>query len=229
MSTYRELVYMVIDELKLESDDSKFTEDHIVFLLDKYRAFLLKQRYADVRKEMPDSNYQTLCLDLQETNAIDGLPCSNDKYLRTIAKIPKLIPIGSPRVYPIDYYQGDITLISRDRMRYIGHNRYLKNIIYCSLNPDGYLYFKSSNPQFLYIEKVRMTAIFEEVKNVLDLQCGEQACNYLDNQFPLETALITTLIGLVVNELSAPVIKPSDDNNNAKDDNDEANTRQNGK
>ena len=42
MSTYRELVYLVLDELKLVSDDSTFTEDHVVFLLNRYRTFLLK-------------------------------------------------------------------------------------------------------------------------------------------------------------------------------------------
>ena len=33
MQTFRELVYMVMDELKLYSDDSNFTEDHIIMLL----------------------------------------------------------------------------------------------------------------------------------------------------------------------------------------------------
>ena len=50
MSTYRELVYLVLDELKGTSDDFTYTEDHIIFLLNKYRAFLLKQKYSDIRK-----------------------------------------------------------------------------------------------------------------------------------------------------------------------------------
>nr|DAU83961.1 MAG TPA: Structural protein [Crassvirales sp.] len=50
MSTYREIVFMIMDELKLSSDDSYFTEDHIIFLASKYRAFLLKQRYSDIKK-----------------------------------------------------------------------------------------------------------------------------------------------------------------------------------
>ena len=33
MSTYRELTYMVLDQLKLASDDSYYTEDHVKFLL----------------------------------------------------------------------------------------------------------------------------------------------------------------------------------------------------
>ena len=38
MSTYREIVYMVLDELKLESDDAYYTQDHVIFLINKYRA-----------------------------------------------------------------------------------------------------------------------------------------------------------------------------------------------
>jgi hypothetical protein len=40
MSTYRELVYMVMDKLKQNTDDTYFTEDHIIFLLDNYENFL---------------------------------------------------------------------------------------------------------------------------------------------------------------------------------------------
>ena len=43
MSKYREIVYLIQDELKVHSDDAKFTEDHIIFLATKYRTFLLKQ------------------------------------------------------------------------------------------------------------------------------------------------------------------------------------------
>jgi hypothetical protein len=39
---WKELVYMVLDELKLVSDDSTFTEDHVMFTLNKYRTFVLK-------------------------------------------------------------------------------------------------------------------------------------------------------------------------------------------
>ena len=42
MSTFKQLTYLVLDELKISSDDSTFNENHIVFLLSKYRAFLLK-------------------------------------------------------------------------------------------------------------------------------------------------------------------------------------------
>lgn len=219
MSTYRELIYMVNDELMMTSDDAKFTEDHIIFILDKYRAFLLKQRYSDIKKPIPESNYQTICLDLIQVPAISGEPCTGGVYLRSKNKIPFTMKIGNPRVYPIDYYQGEITYISRDRMRYVGYNKYLQNIIYCSLGPDNYLYFKSSNPQYLYLEKAKFTGIFQDSIQASGLQCNDEGelCDPIDKVFPIEDSLIPPLIELVVKELSGAIYRPSDDKNDAKD------------
>ena len=221
MSKLKELLYMCLDEVKLHSDDALFTEDHIIFLLGKYRVFLLKQRYSDIKKQIPESNYQTICLDLIKVSAIPDEPCSG-VYLRSKEKIPFLMKIGNPRVYPIDYYQGEITYISRDRMRYVGHNKYLKNIIYTSLSPNNYLYFKSCNPQYLYLEKVKVTGIFEDIIAASELQCpnedGTKICDILDIEFPIESALVPPLIELVVKELLGAAYRPSDSENNAMDD-----------
>ena len=221
MSTYRELTYMVLDELKLYSDDALYTEEHVMSLLGNYRAFLLKQRYSDVKKQIPESNYQTICLDLIEVPAISGEPCEGGSYLRSKEKVPFLMKIGNPKVYPVDYYQGEITYVSRERMRYVGYNKYLKNIIYASIGPDNYLYFKSFNPQYLYLEKARMTGIFEDPQAASELQCSDEngniVCDVLDRTFPIEDALIPPMIELVVKELLGAEYRPADETNDAKD------------
>ena len=212
---------MVLDELKLYSDDASYTEEHVMFLLGKYRTFLLKQRYSDVKKQIPESNYQTICLDLIEVPAISGEPCEGGSYLRSKEKIPFLMKVGNPKVYPVDYYQGEITYVSRERMRYVGYNKYLKNIIYASIGPDNYLYFKSFNPQYLYLEKARMTGIFEDPQAASELQCpnenGDTVCDVLDREFPIEDALISPMIELVVKELLGAEYRPKDESNNAND------------
>lgn len=222
MNKYADLVYMVLDEIKGISDDFTFTEDHVIFLLNKYRSFLLKQRYSDVKKQIPESNYQTICLDLIQVPAIAGEPCEGGTYLRSTKKIPFLMKIGNPSLYPVDYYQGNITFVSRDRMRYVGYNKYLQNIIYASIGPDNYLYFKSFNPQYLYLEKARMTGIFESPETVAELQCpdeeGNTSCEILDVAFPIEDALVPPLIQLVVEELLGASRRNDDEDNNAKDD-----------
>lgn len=221
MSTYGQIVYMVLDQLKLLSDDASYTEEHVLSLVSNYRGFLLKQRYSDIKKQIPESNYQTICLDLIEVPAISGEPCEGGSYLRSKEKIPTLMQIGNPIIYPSDYYQGNITYVSRERMRYVGHNRFLQNIIYASLGPDGYLYFKFNNPQYLYMEQAKMTGIFENPEEVANLSCEdneEESCDILDKDFPLEEALVPVLIELCVKELSGAVYRPEDNRNNASDD-----------
>jgi len=50
---------------------------------------------------------------------------SGTTYLKSSTTIPYLMHIGNPRVYSTDYYKGDIALVTRDRMRYVGNNRFL--------------------------------------------------------------------------------------------------------
>lgn len=219
MATYRELVYMCLDELKLSSDDSFFSEEHIMFLLGKYRGFLLRQHYKDVKKDIPESNYQTLCLDLIQVPAITGEPCEGGTYLRSKDKVPFLMSITKPRVYTEDYYQGNITYVSRERMRFVGYNRWLPNEIYASIGPDNYLYFKSFNPQYLYLEKARLTGIFEDPDKAAELECNreESMCDPMDTKFPLEEGLIPQVIEFVVKELSGSKYAPEDKKNDAND------------
>lgn len=218
--TYREIIYACLDSLKLTSDDSYITEDHVLFFISKIRALILKQRYSDIRKEIPQSNYQTICLKLKQVPAIAGEPCEGGAYLRSEVKIPSTMSIGVNTVYPVDFYQGThITYVSRERMRYVGENKWLKNIIYASKGPDDYLYFKSSNPQFLYLENVRMTGIFEDPDKAAELECDseDRKCDVLDRNFPLEEGLVSSVIELVVKYLSGIVYKPKDQSNDSND------------
>lgn len=220
MATYRELVFMCLDMLKLSADDTYFTEEHVIFLLGKYRGMLLKQQYKDVKKEIPESNFQTVCLELEQVPAIAGEPCEGGTYLKSKEKIPYLMGISTPRVFIDDYYQGDITYVSRERMKYVGYNKWLQNIIYASIGPDNYLYFKSFNPQYLYLENVKLTGVFEDPEEAAKLDCtvNTGSCDVLDMVFPLEEALIPQVIQLVVKELSGSIYKPKDSENNASDD-----------
>lgn len=221
MATYKELTYMVLDELKLVSDDSHFQEEHVLFLLDKYRAFLLKQRYADIRKEIPESNYQTICLDLKQTNAIDGEPCTGEDYLKSIQEIPHMMQVGKQKISSTDYFQGNFSYTNNERFKYVGKNKYLKNQIYGTIAPDSHLYMKSNNPQVYYLEKVKVTGIFENASKAAELECSgndNNTCDVMDKDFPLEESLIPPMIELIVKELGGQKYQSEDTQNNANDD-----------
>lgn len=216
MSTYGEIVYMILDEVKGMSDDFTYNEEHILYLIDKTRALLLKQRYSDIKKQIPYANYQTIYVTTKESALADDALYTSAKYLKTDDKIPEILPIATPRVFTTDYYQGEITYVSRDRMRYVGYNKYLKNIIYCSLHPDKYLYFKSFNDKLLEVKNINFTAVFQSSLEALKLYQNKQ--EVLDTEFPMEESLIQPLVELVVKELTNAIYKPEDTTNNAKDD-----------
>lgn len=222
----KEICYMILDMLKESSDDAFYVEEHVIFLCKKYRAFLIKKEQekekssTDIASEF---EYQQVCLDLEKVPAMDGEPCTGGYYLRTTQKIPKILEGTQPRIYPLDFYQGiNISYISRDRMRYVGTNPYLRNIIYVSLGPDQHLYLNSNNPQFFYLQKLRMNAVFEDIDEAAGLLCdsdGESsACDVLDMEFPIREYLVPALIELVVKELTGVAYKPEDKRNNASDD-----------
>lgn len=216
--TFRELTYLVLDEIKQISDDSSFTEDHVIMLLNKYRSFLLKQRYSDIKKMIPESNYQTVNLEVISVPAMSG---DHDplgfNYLKSNDKVPIPIQIGFPRVYVDNYFVGEITYVTRDRMRYVGLSTYMNNIIYTAIGPDKYLYLKNPNASiFAGITTVNFTAIFLDAIEAININHKDE--DILDQDFPIEESLIPPLIELCRNELAPVVYRPTDTKNNANDD-----------
>lgn len=223
-----ELVYSILDLLKASSDDSFYTEEHVLFLCKKYRSFLIKKEQEKEKESVSTSSefeYQQICLDLERIPAIDGEPCTGGYYLHSVQKIPKILEGTQPRVYPVDFYQGaNISYVSRDRMKHIGSNPFLQNIIYASLGPDLHLYLNSPNSQFQYLKKIRMSAVFEDIDEAASLLCDDsgneeegQSCDVLDMEFPIREYLVPPLIELVVKELSGSFLRKPDELNNAKD------------
>lgn len=223
----RELIYMVLDLVKGFSDDFVYTEEHVLFLLKKYRSFLIKKEHdkdkssTDTPSEFEFS--QQICLDLEELQEIDGQPCTGRPYMRSTRQIPRLIEGFQPRIYPANFYYGThISFINRDRMRFVGTNKYLQNIIYVSYGPDQFLYLTSDNPQFTNLEKVKMSAVFDDFEDALDYLCDDDACpiicDIMDAEFPIRGDMVPTLLELVVKELVGAEYRPSEQLNNANDD-----------
>ena len=173
MATYREIVYLVLDEIKSSNGDSNITENHVIFLANQYRLFLIEQKkLKQGEASLSSANEQTLCIDLEKVDAIPGLEYCNDIYLRSIQEIPEIVSEESVKVNLVDLFNIMTSYVSKERFKYVGHNKYLRNIIYTTLGPDNHLYFNSQNPQFKYLKKARVTGIFDDLteKSVLSLQ-----------------------------------------------------------
>ena len=221
MTTYKELVNIVLDVLKMNSDDSFYQEEHVLFLLDKYRGLILKQRYSDIQKEIPESNYQTICVDLNYVNAFDNDTCGGKGYLKSEQKIPNLMSIGSQKISTMDYFQGNIAYVNRERFKYAGNSRYTSNQIFGTIAPDEHLYLKSNNPQAYHLCKVQVTGLFEDSAKAAELSCEDdenKPCDIMDRIFPLEEALIPVVLELIIKDLGGQKYQAEDKENNASDD-----------
>ena len=223
MATFREIVYMCLDILKEHSDDSYYSEEHILFLASKMRGLLIERKYKNTRNStflnISDENKQDICLSLESADALpEG--CAGP-WLKSTEKIPTIIGSSAPTLHAgNDLIHSMVTYIPSERMPYVGHNKWLRNIIYASKSKDGYLYLFSVNPQFTYLEEVRMDAVFADPEEAAKLSCdkGDGTCDILDMRFPLEQALIPSCVELVVQELIGSRYAPEDKRNNAADD-----------
>ena len=223
MATFGEITYMVLDQMKEITDDSYYTEEHIIFLASKMRALLLERKYKNSRNQtftpMSDENTQEICLELQPEE-LAPVGCTG-MWLKSVKEIPDTINVSDAKISTVsDMLQSTVTFIPAERMPYVGYNRFLQKILYAAKSDNGHLYITGSNPQFMYLEKVRMTAVFSDPVKAAELSCdGEgKACDILEMKFPLESALIPSCIELTVQELMGSRYAPQDRQNNAKDD-----------
>lgn len=223
--TTREIVYYILDLVKQSSDDAFYTEEHVVFAITKHRAFLLEQKQKqDLLFKPLESNYQTVCVDLEQYSPFDGSTCGEETYLRSTKPLPSALSMSNTSVYPMDFYRGTKTIfVSNERMKFVGYNKWMSNFIYCSLDPDQYLTLKSSNSNFLELKKAKFSGIFEDFEKAAELSCEDDCdcddnCDPLDKDFPLQADLVPLLIDSVMKELLGASYRPKDDANNSADD-----------
>lgn len=225
MATFREIVYMVLDILKERSDDAYYTEEHIIFLASRMRAALLERKYKQDRflatERISNENKQLICLNLVPAEDITG-GCSGN-WLKSVETVPSILEWAGMSVHTIkDILPTYVTFVAPERLPYVGYNKWLKSIIYCSRSMDGHLYFHSSNPQFMLLEKVMATGVFTKPEDAALLSCDGNGdnltCSVLDMPFPLEDSQVASCIELVVKELVGSAYSPEDKINNAKDD-----------
>jgi len=227
MATYRDMVYMVLDMLKLSSDDAFYTEDHVLFILKKVRATLLLGKYGSGKagrdqSAVPVSDLQEICLDLELSQGEGGV-CGTGagRWLRSVQEIPSLLGVGVTSVYPFNAMLGEkFTLVPIERLPFVGKSRWLKRFIYAALGPDGHLYLTGASPTYRYMKKIRLSGVFEDTDEADELSCdgAESDCEPLDRKFPLEEGLQAVCIEYAVQELSGSRYAPQDRANNAKDD-----------
>lgn len=234
MSTYRELIYMVLDKVKESTDDAYFKEEHVAFLMDKYRPLILKQRYADVRKSISQNNYSRFIVNMSETNG-NNSDLESSIYHTTTGTVwyssqpvPRLVSLNgeTEEIKVFNYgsaansdkvFKGDFSIVSQERFKFVGENKWLKKFAYITISPDYTLCLKYADTTITMPETLLVMGIVEDPKKELS-RILPVVSNYLDMVYPLEEALVPPLLELVVKDLVDGIYRPEDTVNNATDD-----------
>ena len=209
--TYKELVYMALDALKIHSDDSKFTEDHVIFLLNKYRAYALRQKYSKTLEEANLANYQSI---LVEINMKHGF-FNGGAHYNSVKAIPNILDIALPKIELSPFNTLEIVFISNNRFKYVGNNKFLSNILYACISNDKYLWIKGKSDIIASKSYLYLHAIFSNPLEVDDY--NNETVDVLDREFPMEEDLVPGVLELVLKDLTNGIYKPSDNTNDAQD------------
>lgn len=157
---------------------------------------------------------------MEFTSGMCGSVC-DDTMLKSVQEVPKTVGTANPQVTTLDYFGGKMTYVTPEKMRYVNYNKFLKNIIFCTMGPDGHVYLKSSNPQFANIEKIKFTGVFEDFEAAAELSCDENGnkdnCDPFEKEFPIDAYLVPELIDRVLKELLGASYRPKDQQNDASD------------
>lgn len=219
MNTYGQVAYMVLDRLKLNSDDSFWEVNHVVYLINKYRSLLLKQKYSDIRKDIPIHNYQKILIDLVSIEDDEG---ALDSIKSSVKQLPTIVNLANVTGYSMLHPVGDglrgigFCLVSRERMRFCGGNKFLSNIVWFAISDDSKLLVKSDSKNSQYLQKVSLSSIFEDP--IEAYRFNEPNIDILNMAIPIEDNLITTIIDMCVNAMLPTTIIPEDVENNSSDD-----------
>ena len=222
MATFGEVAYAIQDFAKTIHDDSAITLDHIIMQMAHYRNYILNANIGATGKQPSEANYQTICVEMQRGD--DGDICGGRPYIISTEKVPVTMNLGGVRIMPpAGFMHGwRFQLVNYDKFQYVGHNKYLYGLTYATIGPDGRLYITSNNSGYRHLTKLRMTAIFNDVREAAGKECTDSCdmnvCDIEEKHFPLEDAYLPTLMQVVVNEVVGAAWRPKDDTNNAADD-----------
>ena len=215
MASINEHMYSIrgIISRGVSSDDSRITNSLIEHSLNMARATLLKQR-MDKFDDISESNYQPICITLQDSNPTEcSLPFTlpNECMVKkSTAKIPLRITArwGSPsRVRFLDGRRiGNLTQAQAFDAQYSLSRPDLKASYFFQ---EQYLYILGDKN----LKKVRLWDLFEDPKDADDIS----SCPVDTEAWPIDSDLVIPLYQLTLQLMGIAYNFPEDAMNDARD------------
>lgn len=219
--TKREIIYTIFEKLNIHSDDTKLSEELISSLIDTKRAMLLKQQYAKNAWHMPIEIKQELCLNVSLVDKVSGYSCAG-QILSTSIPLPRSIKIkgkeGPLIVRKADSTEIAINIVPVERLPFLFENRFTQHLTYCAVDMNGKLLLISKDNKLRFLKSIRVSDIYEQPDNAHALGCDTPNVEPWDLYYPVESAMVDTIVDLVTKELTRSLGIPADKVNDAADD-----------
>lgn len=222
--TLNQLVYDTLELIKANqiSDDVDIDARQLEFHWNTERALLLREMLKKGSKIDSQVEQDFGCLDVVEVDASDCCIDTECILLRTSVKLPPLIDtdgkIGLTRVGPIHKLDLPFSIVSYDQAQYSGEGKYTNNMAFVFIL-NGYLYIKTSNPQWELLGKINARGI---VENPSDLQTfnmcnSDSPCFSKDDLYPINGWMIPIIRDRILKRLGITLQIPKDNSNDAND------------
>lgn len=184
--------------------DYSYSDRLVTDLLSIIRAKLIEEK-ANKYHSISEQSYQSLCLDLEESNFHNccDVPDVGCSVLKSVARIPKFLTTRWGNIAKVTTLDG--LTIPKSTVTISNLSKYSLTM---STKPsigwfihDGYLYIINNT----HLRKVLLNALFDEPATIELLNCdinSSEGCgSYLDQEFPIDTDLIDPMYKLTIQYL----------------------------
>lgn len=203
MATQRELIYSVKTVLRggLISDDDKYSDRQVAFLLDSARAVLLRQQYNKGQSISENNVQHVMCMPLESVDTSFDPSFNLDcKVFKTKTRIPKPIEAkGKDLIMSVTAPEfGGFTyeFVPYSRLPYARNTRFKRPL---AVLFNGYMYIVDAP----YTEQISISGIFEEPNELSNYDdCAGNQCFTWDSIYPLSSHLVDPCIKMVIEELT---------------------------
>lgn len=226
-----EIIYAIREGLKEYTDDTKYTDDYLMYLVRLKRASYIRREYSVLNRIVDQDISQTFCMALELVSDTECPECEFDiddcEVVRTAQKLPYPIELHNKsmimRVAPIGVLKSKFDFVSRERAIFAGEGEFEKNAVFAFLHSNGHIYLKSKKSFYKSLDAITVTAVLENPEEVtLFKGCGgpNTPCYTLDkDRYPVKNWMIDLIIKEIINELARMKSLPEDNLNNSNDDN----------
>jgi len=225
--TGTEIIYAIREKLKSYTDDSRYSDSYLMFLINTKRAFYIRREYNQLQRTFDSEVLQSVCMQLEE---VDASVCPECKELttnecvviRTVKKFPKTIELHSRssmvKISSVGVFDKNFNIVSLAKIPYAGESKYEAKYIFATLHPNGYIYLKSTEDSFRSLEYINVIGLFENPDSVSEYDCGGSPCYDFDSDgYPIGSWMVDFVIEDIVKQLANLKALPEDLSNDAKD------------